>query len=57
MSERQTILDFNEARDDGVAGESAGLYANRVTVNFDLSDFDSVTVNHHAQYPGQRSFS
>jgi len=26
--ERQTILDFNQARDDGVAVASAGRYAN-----------------------------
>ena len=28
--EKQTILDFNEARDDGVAVASAGLYANHL---------------------------
>jgi len=28
--ERQTILDFNEARDDGVAVASAGPYANHL---------------------------
>ena len=29
-TERQTILDFNKARDDGMAAASAGSYANHL---------------------------
>jgi len=31
----KTILDFNEARDDGVAGASAGPYANHMRLASD----------------------